>query len=120
MWGTFLRGNMKFKKGDSVWMDDNHVDFSRKHRTTRNNRKVSGEYEKFNPADLEVDINGCEYSPSINKNTWSLSQEFDEELNQKAHLLNKGVSRTDQAFARGRSLSRFFDEVTDDFDDELE
>lgn len=114
---------MKSKEGERIWMDDNGVDFSRKERTCRNNSKVSSHYSMFDPEDMTLDSADWECNPSVNKETWPLSEEFEEELNSKSHLLNKGKSRLlDEAFERGRDLNRFFGrpevaEIVEDDDD---
>lgn len=113
---------MKLKEGEQVWVDDNTVDFSRKNRTHRNNRKVSSQYEKFNPEDMTLDGGDWECNPSVNKKTWPLSEEFDDSLNRKSHLLNKGMSRRvniDDAFERGRDLGRLLDAFTIDDDGDI-
>lgn len=93
---------MKFNKDEKVeYYDENRVDFSRK-RKLHTYYAVSGRYTRFSPEDPMVDTNMGELNPSVNQKAYNVSNYFNDELNDKSHLLNKGKRRNSRIRRRLR------------------
>jgi len=106
---------MKIKKGDSVYRDDNPVDFSRKKNVTRNNSLISSKSLLFSPEDQILETGSYDGNPSVNKKAYSLSRSFDDDLNRKSGLLNKGFTNKKRPRTRFRDFLDRLDADTTDY-----
>lgn len=108
---------MKYNK---IWHDDSPIDFSRKRNVHRKNSLVSKHYDKFSPEDMAVEGDTWSANPSVNKNTWEISSYFDDSLDRKSHLLNKG-RRGDRhsALLFGEGSSRSIRDILLDLDEDI-
>lgn len=98
---------MKYNK---KWMDDNGVEISRKHRVHRNNRKVSGEYAKFSPEDLCFETDNFEVNASVNKESFHCSNYFEDSIDKKSHLINKGGREYNNRYLGGSFTRQLLDD----------
>lgn len=104
---------MKLEEGENIqWIEDNEVDHSRKRRV-HTNSVISGKRTMFSPEDLTVETDLWDGNPSVNKKSWPVSEYFDDDLNHRDYLLNRGRNSR----VRHR-LRRFFED--DDLDITLE
>ena len=106
---------MKIKKGDSVYRDDNPVDFSRKSNVTRNNSLISRKSILFSPEDQIIETGNYDGNPSVNKTVHPLSRSFNDDLNRKSGLLNKGFANKKRRRAHFRDLLDRLDVDTTDY-----
>lgn len=115
--GDFLRVYMKYKK---IWVDDNTVEISRKKRVHRNNSKISSKYELFSPEDLCFETEKFEVNASVNKESFHCSNYFEDSIDRKSHLINKGGRKYTNHL--GSSFSRMLlkDGIEIDLDEDID
>ena len=100
-------GNKKIK-----YREENSVDFCRKKRTFVGNHLVSSHRLYFSPEDQTVEAGGKDYNPSVNKNTWMLSDNYENCVNGFSYMLNKGMStkRSKHNISKSISIEDLLDE----------
>lgn len=105
----------KFFRGEEMWRDDHNVDFSRKRRVCRNNSGISSEYQEFSPEDQTIEVSHeMEGNPSINKETFPISDHFEDYLNDRSYRLNRGRRVEEKAeVTRGSIPTDLLDGIDD-------